>query len=67
MEMTTDGMSDAEFAKLAQNLGLERFHALDAEALRRAWRYAQGITTGTPRPEDVADEPAHAYRAGEEA
>ncbi len=65
--MTSDEMSDAEFAELTRSLGLERFHALDGEALRRAWDYAQGITAGTPRPDDIADEPAHAYRAGREA
>ncbi len=65
--MTEKEMSEAAFAELAAELGLERFHALDAEALRRAWRYARGFTATAPRPESIADEPAHAYRAGPEA
>ncbi len=65
--MPSKEMSAATFAELAAELGLERFHALDAEALRRAWQNAQGITATTPRPEGIADEPAHAYRAGPEA
>ena len=65
--MTSTEIGDDAFAALARQLGLEKFHALDAAALKRAWSYAQGITATTPRPDDIADEPAHAYRAGPEA
>ena len=64
--MSGTEMGDDDLKALAAEYGLERLYALDAEAVRRAWTYAQGITASTPRPEDIADEPAHAYRAGPE-
>ena len=53
--------------RLAEARGLDKFARLFPEAFDRAWRYAQAMLANRPRPEAISDEPAHVFRAGEDA
>ena len=60
-------LSLEERGRLAEGLGLDKFARLFPDALDRAYRYAQAMLADTTRPEAIADEPAHVFRAGPEA
>ncbi len=55
-------LHDDELAALAQRTGLTALRSLDAEAFAKAVKTARTMGDGTPRPADVAVEPAHIAR-----
>ncbi|MDP6705514.1 MAG: hypothetical protein QF893_04140 [Alphaproteobacteria bacterium] len=61
------GLDDNARTALAAGLGLDKLARLFPDAFDRAYRYAQAMLADTPRPEAIADEPAHVFRAGPEA
>lgn len=66
--MSASGViSDEELRQLAISLGLDKLAASHMDSLRQAYTYAQSILWQETEAPALADEPAHTYRASEEA
>ena len=61
--MSKDGLGDEALAQLARQLGLEKIHADNPGLIRKAYDAARMMAARLPRPDDIADEPSHTFRA----
>ncbi|MFP6707117.1 MAG: hypothetical protein VCE75_14020 [Alphaproteobacteria bacterium] len=57
-------MDDKALAQLATSLGLEKILAAQPELIRNAYDNARAMAGRLERPDDIADEPSHVFRAG---
>ena len=57
-------MDDKALAQLATSLGLEKILAAQPELIRNAYDSARAMAGRLERPDDIADEPSHVFRAG---
>ena len=57
-------MDDKALAQLATSLGLEKILAAQPELIRNAYDNARAMSGRLERPDDIADEPSHVFRAG---
>ena len=57
-------MDDKALAQLATSLGLEKILAAQPELIRNAYDNARAMARRLERPDDIADEPSHVFRAG---
>ena len=57
-------MDDKALAQLATSLGLEKILAAQPELIRNAYDNARAMAERLERPDDIADEPSHVFRAG---
>ncbi len=63
----SNSISQQELARLAAEIGLDRVASQDPAALEKALTAARRLKAELPRDFALSDEPAHVFRAGEEA
>ena len=61
--MNKEGLGDEAREQRAGQLGWEKIHADSPGLIRKAYDAARMMAARLPRPDDIADEPSHTFRA----
>ncbi len=61
--MSSNNVDEAALAQLARHLGLEKLYEAQPELVRQAYDGGRAMARRLQRPDDIADEPAHVFRA----
>ncbi|MBT5193459.1 MAG: hypothetical protein HOK30_26610 [Rhodospirillaceae bacterium] len=56
-------LDDKALEQLARSLGLEKIHSAQPDLVRKAYDSARSMTARLRRPDDIAEEPSHIFRA----
>ena len=61
--MSSGNLDEAALAQLARHLGLGKLYEAQPELVRQAYDGGRATAQRLQRPDDIADEPSHIFRA----